>query len=187
MWIPPEIKDPVLLHHPTRRSVGYFVAVRLRDGRFFYRREAGRFNAVSFCAFPKELRRISRRGGRRVIVLAGNAKYHRARLHKQWRQEHQDHFALDYLPPHSPDPDPIERVWKLTRRQWLRNCYFPSLDEVVSAVESKFEEWASRNHTLRRLCAMTYCVVYNFAAAAHGASGIGGLPLCELRQRSKSR
>jgi hypothetical protein len=28
MWVPPETKDPVLLHHPTRQSVGYFGAVR---------------------------------------------------------------------------------------------------------------------------------------------------------------
>ena len=41
MWIPPETKDPVLLHAPTRRSVGYFGAVRLRDGRFQFRREDG--------------------------------------------------------------------------------------------------------------------------------------------------
>jgi hypothetical protein len=78
MWIPPEIKDPVVLHHPTRRSVGYFGAVRLRDGRFFYRRETGRFNAVSFWAFLKDLRRLSRRGGRRVIVITDNARYHHA-------------------------------------------------------------------------------------------------------------
>ena len=32
MWVPPEVKDPVLQHHPTRKSVGYFGAVRLRDG-----------------------------------------------------------------------------------------------------------------------------------------------------------
>src|SRR5215470_17590757 len=35
MWIPPETKDPVIYHQPTRRSVGYFGAVRLRDGSFF--------------------------------------------------------------------------------------------------------------------------------------------------------
>jgi hypothetical protein len=34
MWIPPETKDPVLLHSPTRHGVGYFAAVRLRDGKF---------------------------------------------------------------------------------------------------------------------------------------------------------
>src|SRR5690606_23730629 len=28
MWVPPETRDPVLLHHPTRRGVGYFGAVR---------------------------------------------------------------------------------------------------------------------------------------------------------------
>ena len=43
MWIPPEIKDPVLLHAPTRKSVGYFGAVRLRDGRFVFRQETGKF------------------------------------------------------------------------------------------------------------------------------------------------
>src|SRR5580704_9288375 len=43
MWIPPENRDPVVYHHPTRKSVGYFAAVRLRDGRFLFRRETGRF------------------------------------------------------------------------------------------------------------------------------------------------
>src|SRR6187399_2286178 len=51
MWVPPEIKDPVLLHHPTRHSVGYFGAVRLRDGRFLFSRETGRFNALTFLPF----------------------------------------------------------------------------------------------------------------------------------------
>jgi hypothetical protein len=32
MWIPPEVKEPVLLHHPTGAGVGYYGAVRLRDG-----------------------------------------------------------------------------------------------------------------------------------------------------------
>ena len=45
MWIPPEVKDPVLFHEPTRKSVGYFGAVRLRDGKFVRRREEKMFNA----------------------------------------------------------------------------------------------------------------------------------------------
>ncbi len=52
MWIPPENRDPVVYHHPTRKSVGYFAAVRLRDGRFLFRREGGRFNGESFWVFP---------------------------------------------------------------------------------------------------------------------------------------
>ncbi len=48
MWVPPEVKDPILLHHPTRKSVGYFGAVRLRDGKFVSSREQGKFNGETF-------------------------------------------------------------------------------------------------------------------------------------------
>ncbi len=37
MWVPPETKDPVLLHHPTRKGVGYFGAVNIKDGRFIFK------------------------------------------------------------------------------------------------------------------------------------------------------
>jgi len=60
-WIPREIKDPVLLHAPTRKSVGYFGAVRLRDGRFVFRLETGKFNGPSFLQFLQQLRSASRR------------------------------------------------------------------------------------------------------------------------------
>jgi transposase len=155
MWIPPECKDPVLLHAPTRRSVGYFAAVRLRDGRFYYRRETDKFNGPSFFAFMKGLRRSSIRSGRRVVLITDNARYHHARLHKPWREEHAADFVLDYLPPYSPELNPIERVWKLTRRRCLHNRYFPRLDAVIEAVEAEFDGWAAGNQTLRRLCAIT--------------------------------
>ena len=47
MWVPPEVKDPVLPHHPTRKSVAYFGAVRLRDGKFIFARELNRFDAMT--------------------------------------------------------------------------------------------------------------------------------------------
>ncbi len=156
MWVPPETKDPVLLHHPTRRSVGYFGAVRLRDGKFRFSRETGKFNAMTFFAFLKKmLRRTSIRAGRSVVVITDNARYHHARLHKEWREDHRKDFILDYLPPYSPELNPIERVWKLTRRQCIHNRCFPALEEVVAAVETQFGYWANGNQTLRRLCAIT--------------------------------
>ena len=88
-----------------------------------------------------------------VVVITDNAKYHHALLHKPWREEHVDGFALDYLPPYSPALNPIERIWELTRRRCLHNRYFPRLDAVFAAVEAEFDGWASRNEALRRLCA----------------------------------
>jgi transposase len=154
MWVPPETKDPVLLHAPTRHSVGYFAAVRLRDGKFVFCRESDKFNGASFFAFLKSFRQRSLRSGRRVVVITDNAGYHHARLHKQWRETHEEDFTLDFLPPYSPELNPIERVWKLTRRLCLHNRYFPRLEEVITAVEMQFLLWARPNEILRRLCAI---------------------------------
>jgi transposase len=155
MWMPPETKDPVLLHHPTRKSVGYFGAVRLRDGKFVFQREEAKFNGDTFFSFLKSLRKVSCHAGRRVIVILDNATYHHARLHKDWRSQARSRFALEFLPPYSPDLSPIERVWKLTRRQATHNRYFPTLSEVIDGVEEVFNPWRNGNDTLRKLCAIT--------------------------------
>jgi hypothetical protein len=154
MWVPPEIKDPVLKHHPTRKSVGYFAALRLRDGKFVYRREPEKFNAQSFWDFMKQLHGTCAHSCRRARVITDNAKYHHARLHKDWRTAVAQDFALEFLPPYSPDLNPIERVWKLTRRLEIHNQYFPTLDAVVERVESRFAQWADGSETLRKLCAI---------------------------------
>jgi len=78
MWVPPETKDPIVYHHPTRKSVGYFGAVRLRDGKFFYRRENGKFNGETFWAFQKALLETSSMDPHRAIVISDNARYHHA-------------------------------------------------------------------------------------------------------------
>jgi transposase len=154
MWVPPETQDPVLLHYPTRRAVGYYGAVRLRDGKLFFCRETDKFNAQTCWDFLRRLKVASSRSGRRVVVIIDNAKYHHARLHRDWREEHADRFALDYLPAYSPELNPIERVWKLTRRRCLHNRYFAHLNDVIQAVEKEFAAWIRSNNTLRRLCAI---------------------------------
>lgn len=122
MWIPPEIKDPVLLHAPTRKNVGYFGAVRLRDGKFVWSREMKAFDGETF---------------------------------KEWRELCQEYFALVFLPPYSPELNTIERTWKLTRRLCTHNRYFATLNEVVIAVETQFQQWSSPNQQLRLLCSFT--------------------------------
>jgi hypothetical protein len=98
---------------------------------------------------------LSVRSGQNKIVIADNTRYHHARLRKGWRDDHRKDFMLDYLPSYSPELNPIERVWKLTRRQCIPNRYFPALEAVVAAVETQFGYWANGNEILSRLCAIT--------------------------------
>ena len=155
MWIPPEIKDPVVRHFPGRKSVGYFGAVRLRDGLFVAMREPDKFNAQSFHNFLEKLLVVGSTAGRKMVLITDNAKYHHAKLHREWREEHADRFVLYFLPPYSPDLNPVERVWKLIRRICLHNRYFHTLKEIEEVVENQFLEWSLASDILRKLCAIT--------------------------------
>ena len=152
MWVPWEESDPVLWHYPGRKSVGYFGAVRLRDGKGSFRVESEMFKAITFWDFLRQLEESSREEGKRVIVITDNAKYHHAKLHAPWREEQKWRFDLDFLPPYSPELNPIERVWKRTRRNCLHNRYFPKLALVIQSVENQFEKWSGSNSELANLC-----------------------------------
>ena len=99
-----------------------------------------------------QLETASQENGRRVVVIADNSKYHHAKLHAAWRLERQGRFSLDFLPPYSPELNPIERVWKRTRRNCLHNAYFPRLALVAESVEKQFVRWSEPNAELAQLC-----------------------------------
>jgi transposase len=150
MWVPPEIKDPILQHAPTRKSIACFGAVNLGSGKFV-RRMCDVFNAETFQCFLAQLLRHRTRG-RRMIVVLDNARYHHAVLLAPFLHQHAADLRPLFLPPYSPQLASIERVWKLTRRLATHNRYFATLSEVLDAVNTCFDRWRQPNAVLRRLC-----------------------------------
>jgi transposase len=153
MWVPPEDKDPVVLHAPTRKSVACFGAVSLRVGKLVTAFEP-KFNAESFQRFLELLLQHRPRGKHLVLVL-DNAKYHHARALQPWLVQQRTRLTLLFLPPYSPELNPIERVWKLTRRLATHNRHFPTLEDIMTAVTERFCLWAKPSRQLIQLCAIT--------------------------------
>lgn len=152
MWIPPEDQDPVLLHAPTRKSVACFGAVNIRTGTLVTAFESP-FNGESFLRFLKTLLK-HRSHGKRLVLVLDNAKYHHARALQPWLRQQRKVLSLLFLPPYSPELNPIERVWKLTRRLATHNRHFPTLEDVINAVTERFALWARPNRQLVKLCAI---------------------------------
>jgi transposase len=150
MWVAPEVKDPVLMHAPTRKSVACFGAVSLSTGKFV-RALCEKFDALTFESFLKRLLRHRSRGKRMVVVL-DNARYHHAILLAPLLRKYRRILTLLFLPPYSPQLAPIERVWKLARRMATHNRFFATLRELLAAVEQCFDRWRTSNSVLRRLC-----------------------------------
>lgn len=130
--------------------------MRIRDGKFTFSQELEKFNAETCFSFLKKLAEKALSSGKKVLVLLDNAKYHHAILHKEWRKEMEAKgFFLEYLPPYSPDLNPIERIWKLTRRLKVHNRFFDNINEIIIALESLFKSWFRPNIALKQLCALT--------------------------------
>jgi transposase len=153
MWIPPEETDPVVLHAPTRKSVALFGAVNLKGGQMISHFN-NLFEAQSFLAFLKSLLR-RRSHGKKMGVILDNARYHHAAALADWLHEHRTVLELLFLPPYSPELNPIERVWKLMRRACTHNEYFPELELLQNALTRQLTEWWKPNEDLRRLCCIT--------------------------------
>jgi transposase len=86
------------------------------------------------------------------ILIYDNAAWHKkcVRLMKESGLYKHIHFLA--LPPYSPQYNPIERVWKHTRKERTHNKYFSSIDELRGILVSFFEKYKHKNYELVRLC-----------------------------------
>jgi len=152
MWIPPEIKDPVLYHAPTRKIQGVLGAVQAHNGRLLTQFE-DTFNANTFQSFLEYVLRY-RAADKKIVLVLDNARWHHAKILKPWLYKHRHEIQLDFLPPYSPELNTIERVWKLTRRLCTHNRYFQYFNDLTQAISQQFSAWMIPNETLRKLCAV---------------------------------
>ena len=101
-----------------------------------------------------EIEELNLAAGEMVLVL-DNCRWHHAKALSPWLEIKQGQLRLEFLPPYSPELNPIQRVWKLARRLCTHNRYFATLEELIQSVENQFNLWLQPNEQLRRLCAMT--------------------------------
>jgi transposase len=84
--------------------------------------------------------------------MINNPQYPHAKRHADWRPEQPARLDLEFLPPDSPERNPIERVWQHARRNCLHNGHFPKQARVVEAVETQFAKGPEPNAVLANRC-----------------------------------
>ena len=79
----------------------------------------------------------------KIHIILDQSGYHRSQLVKDAALEKGIH--LHYLPPYSPNLNPIERLWKVMNEQVRNNVFFTSAKEFRDAIADFFEH---KIHTL---------------------------------------
>ena len=96
--------------------------------------------------------------GKRYALVMDNDPWHKKTMRlieQEMLPEYEDirkSVAFVKLPPYSPHLNPIEQVWRITRRENTHNVFFPSLSLLESTVDSAFAAWATPNNQLKALC-----------------------------------
>ena len=148
MWAP-KGQQPRVLSASTRQKVGYFGALDLKTGCLLTK-EAPIFNAETFGGFLSYL--LQHTQGKIHLIL-DNVSWHKAQDLSDFFIANRDRLVRVFLPPYSPELNPIERVWRITRRQVTHNRYFQSIEELEAALTSHIVKWEQPNNVLRALCA----------------------------------
>lgn len=122
-----------------RKTAHVFGAVSLEVSPRFHHQFAPVFNAVTFLGFLKQLVRKSRR---KTFLIIDNGSCHNLDDDgKAWLKANHHRLELFRLPPYSPEFNPIEGVWKATKKRTTHNRFFHTTDERDAALTATFNDF----------------------------------------------
>jgi len=148
----PEIKSPV-----DRFKVSIFGAMGMNGQLITLENET--FNAETFRLFllkllyEAELGKKDNGKKKKILMVLDNARYHHAKILQPWLNEVSDLLELFFLPPYSPDLNPIEMLWKKTRRNVTHNRFFNSLSALWYDLKQYWAQFHKPNDELMKLSA----------------------------------
>ena len=100
--------------------------------------------------------------GKKYALVLDNAPWHKKTVRLVETEKNPEYSDIleqvifVQLPPYSPDFNPIEQVWRVTRKENTHNIFFPNIQALSSTVDKAFEEWSEPNIQLRNLCSFKY-------------------------------
>ena len=90
---------------------------------------ADKGNTVTFFKF---LVTVTRKYiNQKVVMVVDNVRYHHAKRLKPILEKYKHRIELVYLPPYSPDLNPIERIWCYMRKKITHNRYVETMDDRI--------------------------------------------------------
>jgi transposase len=122
-----------------RKTAHVFGAISLADRPRFVHQFAERFNAMTFLEFLKHL--VSR-FRRKIFLIIDNGPCHNLdEIGKEWLAAKRHRIELFRLPPYSPEFNPIEGVWKTTKKTTTHNRFFRTTTDRDSALTATFHRF----------------------------------------------
>ena len=109
---------------------------------------ADKGNTVTFFRFLfKAVRAFA---GKKLYMVLDNVRFHHAKRLKPILERYKHKIELIFLPPYSPDLNPVERVWWLMRKRITHNRWVQAMENRIN----DFNNWVDNISAIqiKRIC-----------------------------------
>ncbi len=138
-------RQPEVPTSGKRKGYKVFGAIEYFSGRLFYRGIEGRFNSESYQAF---LQMILAQTTQHLFLIHDGARYHTSASTQAFLAAHSERITAEPLPSYSPDYNPIEYLWKKTKKRATHNKYFKEFAAMTVSVEKALAYFATHPDTV---------------------------------------
>lgn len=149
---------PCVKSFPGRKSVAYSGFVSPSNGVLFTTKLDWFNYETTILGIRDFINSNNLPSEKKVYLVMDNAPWHKKAkrlILDENNEEYSDIRAavtIISLPPYSPDLNPIEQVWRITRREKTHNRFWPTIDSLVSVLDKWFLQFAQPNKKLSSLC-----------------------------------
>jgi len=141
---------PFLLIHGGRKRQNIIGAIDPFSDKGFFQR-IDNLNAKNFLQF---LRGILAQYPTdfKLYMVVDNAKPHHANLIQPFLEKNHERIELLYLPPYSPDLNPIEGIWQDVKKDTVYNQFSPTDDEFQEKLTVSLKKMSRSEGKIRQRC-----------------------------------
>jgi transposase len=133
--------QPLIKTTGKRKAYKVFGLIEFFSGRLFYHGVEGKLNAAAYIDF---LKMVLKQTTHPLFLVQDGAPYHRAATVKAFIAQHAKRLHVTQLPGYSPDYNPIEYLWRATKREATHNHYFPEFTDLVASVTNTLVKLAAQ-------------------------------------------
>lgn len=98
--------------------------------------EHKKINGESIISFLKDLE-LKNQNKSKIYLICDNAGYHKSKIVKEHLKNSK--IELIFLPPYSPNLNPIERLWKFMHKKVSNNKWYKDFNGFSDSIDSFFE------------------------------------------------
>lgn len=139
--------QPQIKSAPTQEKVAFSGFVNPATGQLVIN-ECRKFNYETIMESVKLFQ--ASQSSKKLLIIMDNAFWHKKAVRLFREQESEIEFL--FLPPYFPELNPIERVWRITRRERTHNHFFEKLAALRDTLLTYFDKFNVPNEKLHTLC-----------------------------------